>query len=90
MSANMDDAGNAPKKKSSEIHDLSTDALTDEENGADEYCSNMRLTRASVCTCGHTPADATCADSAAARRYTSVQGLVSLPPRSETWSAAFW
>ena len=33
MSANMDDAGNAPKKKSSEIHDLSTDALTDEEAG---------------------------------------------------------
>lgn len=33
MSTNRDDAGNAPKKKSSEIRDLSTDALTDEEAG---------------------------------------------------------
>ena len=33
MSANMDDAGNAPKKKSSQIRDLSTDALPDEEAG---------------------------------------------------------
>ena len=33
MSANMDDAGNAPKKKSSEIRDLPTDEVADEEAG---------------------------------------------------------
>ena len=33
MSGNVDDAGNAPRKKSSGIRDLSTDALTDEEAG---------------------------------------------------------
>ena len=33
MSANMDDAGNAPKKKSSQVRDLTTDALPDEEAG---------------------------------------------------------
>ena len=33
MAANMDDAGNAPKKKSSEIRDLPTDEVADEEAG---------------------------------------------------------
>lgn len=33
MSPNVNDTGNAPKKKSSEIRDLSTDALTEEEAG---------------------------------------------------------
>ena len=33
MSAKMDDAGNAPKGKSSEIQDLPTDEVVDEEAG---------------------------------------------------------
>ena len=33
MSANMDDAGNAPKMKTSEIRDLPTDEVADEEAG---------------------------------------------------------